>query len=311
MKNGIKRLLIFIIIILVIVIATTLYYKFSKNEEYIILDIKNEYKKINVDLSKYEDKVNIVYKNPTIENYSDDINVFNDDEDFNGKIIIEDSHLYLKDEYTHKKKEMIDNVLHMLYVMPDNSKYINVYVLTKDHDLYAFNIDGRPLDEIETTKINKNIKIKDFTDFKINSYLNEEVMDFVVLGEDNKLYYMPSEILYDPDMINVLDTYIVYSDSSISIMDGRVLKDKIGKEIKIKNIIIPISEDNPLKDKPGIIFIDTNNNLVYSIDNKVCIYNKKISNIKTEGSNVKIEFEDNSSIKFKYIEDERYYSINK
>ena len=43
-------------------------------------------------------------------------------------------------------------------------------------------------------------------------------------------------------------------------MDGRVLKDKIGKEIKIKNIIIPISEDNPLKDKPGIIFIDTNNN---------------------------------------------------
>ena len=72
-----------------------------------------------------------------------------------------------------------------------------------------------------------------------------------------------------------------------------------------------MNEGNPLKEKPGVIFVDTNNNLVYSTNNKVYVYNKKISNIKTEGSNIKIEFEDNSSIKFKYIEDERYYSINK
>lgn len=310
MKINIKNiLLIMLIIIIAVFVGIIIHYKLNNSGEYIIVDIKDEYKKINIDLSKYLEEINLEYAEKSY--YKKEIQVFNDDIDFVGEIIVEDKVLYIKDIYTGKQKQMIDSALHMILYVPDSNKYVVVYVLAEDNDLYLIKIDGSSLDDMKPIKVNKNIKVKSFTKFNVNTYLDEESNNFVVVGTDNKLYYMPNEIEYDPGMVSIFNSYIVYSDSSITTYDGRILKNKYGSEYKVKYIFLINDDQKVFKGEPVTVLINKNDNIMYVKDGKLYIYNKKIKGLENKDDNLKITYVDDSVMNFKITDDDKYYGFNK
>ena len=300
MKNTLKICIVLIILINLVM----LYYKFYSNE-YMILDINNVYKNIEVDLDKYQDSIVVNYPDKVYNTYTIDIHAINNK--FYNELYMENNNLYIKDSNDSKERELITNVEHLMYSKSDD--VIFIYVLTNNNDIYTFNIDGTKSNEIEIKKVNNKIRVKNFTKFIVNSYLDKEISDFIVIGTDDKLYYMPNEILYEPEMLDVENKYIVYKDSTLAKYTGEMLVDKNNIEFKIKNIFIVKNSDIDLIGKPDVVFINTNNNIMYVHNDKIYIYNKKIKNIKNVNDKLEIIFKDNTHMNCEIETDNRYYAF--
>ena len=300
MKNTLKICIVLIILINLVM----LYYKFYSNE-YMILDINNVYKNIEVDLDKYQDSIGVNYPDKVYNTYTIDIHAINNK--FYNELYMENNNLYIKDSNDSKERELITNVEHLMYSKSDD--VIFIYVLTNNNDIYTFNIDGTKSNEIEIKKVNNKIRVKNFTKFIVNSYLDKEISDFIVIGTDDKLYYMPNEILYEPEMLDVENKYIVYKDSTLAKYTGEMLVDKNNIEFKIKNIFIVKNSDIDLIGKPDVVFINTNNNIMYVHNDKIYIYNKKIKNIKNVNDKLEIIFKDNTHMNCEIETDNRYYAF--
>ena len=120
---------------------------------------------------------------------------------------------------------------------------------------------------------------------------------------------MPNEILYEPEMLDVENKYIVYKDSTLAKYTGEMLVDKNNIEFKIKNIFIVKNSDIDLIGKPDVVFINTNNNIMYVHNDKIYIYNKKIKNIKNVNDKLEIIFKDNTHMNCEIETDNRYYAF--
>ena len=139
MKNTLKICIVLIILINLVM----LYYKFYSNE-YMILDINNVYKNIEVDLDKYQDSIVVNYPDKVYNTYTIDIHAINNK--FYNELYMENNNLYIKDSNDSKERELITNVEHLMHSKSDD--VIFIYVLTNNNDIYTFNIDGRKVDEI-------------------------------------------------------------------------------------------------------------------------------------------------------------------
>ena len=313
MNKKVKIIVIFLIIILILFVGFLTYYKLtisSKSEEYIIVDIKDEHKNINLDISKYEEYFSRITKDGYLN-----IEISNDSGSLKGKIQIKDSYLSFEEDETMKTIDLLDKkVISYVLSIDDENEYALAFAATEENDLYRIDFNNLNVDDIEVTQINNNLKVKAVTSIETYSYQNEWTEYLVVLGTDDKLYYMPSEALYDEESILVNNKYILYKDKSISTIDGRIIKGNQNKEILVK-YIFTINNDGILENNPEEILITNDGYIAYVVDNQLYIYNKKIESIDFYGENdtnsILIKYSKKKKMKFTNVfYDPDYYDIN-
>jgi len=297
-------ILILIIVIIVAFISVITYYKFNHEKEYIIIDIKDTYRKVDeIDLSKYEEEIN----HTDIE-FPYEFQIFEKEYDFSGSIDIKDNDLYITDTYIDETNKIFDDVRNIMLIQPDEENYLIIYAITLNNDLYKIYFDGW-LDDIKIEKVNNNIKVKSFTMIKYYVYHSIDNPDIIVLSVDDKLYYMPSEFLYEEGILNVDNEYIVYSDSAVATYDGKLLKDENEKEIKAQIIFSIMSEEDIFEGNPHNVILTDDYRLVYAINDKLYIYNKEVTNTYYDdeiADKIIIEFSDGSKKEFIAIIDWDY-----
>ncbi len=295
MKSKKNIVLIILIIILFAFLSVITYFKFfnkSQNiEKYNIIEIGSEKRVSNIDyVSLYSDK-----KIGTNYDFNEVLNVFKNDIVMNLKIKFENSILYLEDEYGNKAEYDITEKIKDVLVAKWDDYVKEIYVLTENKNMYAIELVTNFVTDIKFNKINKNVKIESFTNIPFFKYKNRFDSEILAFSDDNKLYFMPYEVLYETNMFIVDQEFIVYEDRSASTIDGRVLKNSDGKKY-IVNYIFEIIGENPFKNKPEKIIATGDNHIIYLSDDKIYEYKTKFKIINYSGkyeeqNNLVIEFE--------------------
>lgn len=300
-------MIVFVIMFLVFV-GYLSYYKFMKSDKSDSKSFTFQYEGIkHINSIEYNES----YKDNIFYNVINKIEftVINDNNV--GKLYIDDEkHLHIS--LNSSNKEVLENVkFNTLY---DASMFfekgLNAFGITEDGNLYKFVLNNDNLNELYINKIDiPNEKIVNFTNLKVKSYININHMSFVVLTAKNKLYDVYTLFPYDKDMMYINNEYILYSDMSISKINGEVFK-KDNKDVKVKNIILVGMGNNisGFKNVPTEFIITSDNEMLYVEGDTIKKYNKYVSNIsELENNIIVITFNDKSKIKFKGFYDKELF----
>lgn len=197
-----------------------------------------------------------------------------------GNIYIDkEQHLNIQDKYNKKQETIKSDTFKTLYVVEsDNISRLDVYLINTKEELYKLSIEDCNIANYTLNKIDTDYKIKNFTNLKYNSYLDIYISDIIVLADDGNMYNPINKILYDDNILNVLNEYLVYPDATISNYDGKLLKDNNGNNYKIKYIFNINIQDEQIEDFLGInvAFITEDNKIIYVKNDEIY----EISNIK-------------------------------
>ena len=153
-----------------------------------------------------------------------------------------------------------------------------MYLINTKEELYKLSIEDCNIANYTLNKIDTDYKIKNFTNLKYNSYLDIYISDIIVLADDGNMYNPINKILYDDNILNVLNEYLFYPDATISNYDGKLLKDNNGNNYKIKYIFNINIQDEQIEDFLGVnvAFITEDNKIIYVKNDEIY----EISNIK-------------------------------
>lgn len=197
-----------------------------------------------------------------------------------GNIYIDkEQHLNIQDKYNKKQETIKSDTFKTLYVVEsDNISRLDVYLINTKEELYKLSIEDCNIANYTLNKIDTDYKIKNFTNLKYNSYLDIYISDIIVLADDGNMYNPINKILYDDNILNVLNEYLVYPDATISNYDGKLLKDNNGNNYKIKYIFNINIQDERIEDFLGVnvAFITEDNKIIYVKNDEIY----EISNIK-------------------------------
>lgn len=197
-----------------------------------------------------------------------------------GNIYIDkEQHLNIQDKYNKKHETIKSDTFKTLYVVEsDNISRLDVYLINTKEELYKLSIEDCNIANYTLNKIDTDYKIKNFTNLKYNSYLDIYISDIIVLADDGNMYNPINKILYDDNILNVLNEYLVYPDATISNYDGKLLKDNNGNNYKIKYIFNINIQDEQIEDFLGVnvAFITEDNKIIYVKNDEIY----EISNIK-------------------------------
>lgn len=300
MNKKVKVFIIIFIIIILSFIGYLTYYKFSKN------DNKKENK---IELKDYKDQdYNINYEEKYEENilYSLIDNVEFTIDDNIGKLYI-DNNKKLKITLNSNDKSIIEDLkFNTLYVYPSiDNIYLNAYALSENGKLYRISLVENNLDKLNIQEINSEIVITNLTDLKFKSYLELSNNSLVVLDIDGNMFDMLSNRLYDENIININDEYLLYGDMTISNIEGmRIVSND--KDVKVKNIIV-LNDKGKFKNDPYVIIITNDDKIIYSINDEIYEYNKKVSKIENGNDKLIITFKDKSKMELNGIYDEELF----
>ena len=172
-----------------------------------------------------------------------------------------------------------------------NGSYIFV---TKDKDIYYLQMgDLTNLGEDEIKKVNNKLKYKDISILDMGA--STCGITYVILGtaEDDKLYYVGDETLYDDNTAYGITTTngnkVIIKTNREVVLDGKVINHKYK---------MSFSED--FINEEG--YFITTDNYLYSVDKKDLYENSKIKNIYyKDGEGVKfyiVQFENGKDLKF-------------
>lgn len=197
-----------------------------------------------------------------------------------GNIYIDkEQHLNIQDKYNKKQETIKSDTFKTLYVVEsDNISRLDVYLINTKEELYKLSIEDCNIANYTLNKIDTDYKIKKFTNLKYDSYLDIYISDIIILADDGNMYNPINKILYDDNILNVLNEYLIYKDSTISNYDGKLLKDNNGNNYKIKYIFNINIQDVQIEDFLGInvAFVTEDNKIIYVKNDKIY----EISNIK-------------------------------
>ena len=138
----------------------------------------------------------------------------------------------------------------------------------------------------------------------LNKYLSGDYHKYEsLLGNDDKMYDVETKLLYQEEYTKLYDKYIVYSDNTVSTLNGDMLVGYDHKNIKLVGYV-QFNEDI-FREKPEIGLITTKDDLVFLQDEKhLYIYNKEIKSIEQiDGEKIQIIYKDNT-----YHEIKGYYT---
>lgn len=320
-----KKLLIIIIIILLFFSAISIYkYKiYDVNKMIKTNDMFNKYsinkikenKKIEeeiLDKNKYKDS--IINENLL----SIDYNFYMEEKTIFGKIYIDSNkNLYISDT-NNKLSYKISNIKFKTMFKRDYPyKYINLFLISEDNELYILLLKTNDIKKAELTKIKTNYEIISFADIDINYDIFGSGRLIFVLSADGNIYNAINGIRYNENTISLYNKFFVHDDNTITTTHGKLLQDENNNNYKIKYVFNTF-EDNTIFPENSIILITDDNQLIY-VDNEdkyVFGYKKIIKNIifnekkPYTKSKLEIVFKDESKIKLDAACN-YYYCINK
>ena len=319
MKKNNNILIALIIVIACLLIYLTLYKKSIKKESnYFVPHELEKHRKFdtNIDKSsiyqKYKD--NILFD----DLLSIDYNFYKNEQSITGKIYIgEDKKLYISDtnnNIVHKVSNINFKTLFKKEYVYDS---ILIFLISEDLELYSFELKSDDIKESFIVKNKTDNKVLNFVNIDFTSDLYGISSTLFILDEENKLFDITSNLVYDNKIVSLYNKYFVFSDNTLTDVNGYFLEDINSNKYKIKYFFIAseeiykdnfnrgliITEDNRL------IFLNDLNEIVYE-------YNKKIKNINYEGnhpyvlSKLSIIFEDDSVLNYSAACSE-YFCINK
>ncbi len=319
-KKIVCGLLIIVVIAFVFFLAL---YKKNTSGEYIVIDIGNNKKKVSdINLKDYSSDM---VKN-IVDNYEYEVSMFDHtpgaEWDINVKFYVKDGILYYKNLYHDYDTKLInDKVVQIMkmFTIPDDEydkateEYVELYVLTETNDLYHVAVEQDQEPYLKPTKVNNNIKVKNLTLINYPKYRDDNLNYIVVVGVDDKLYYMPNEALFEPKSVMVDDKYIYYSDGTISTWNGNMLKNVLKQNYIVKGIFALNSGNEQLKGSPTMIILTKDNRIIYTIEDKLYVYNKEVieakADLEKEENDLTIKFKDNTEFKFSSFYNVDYFDF--
>lgn len=227
-----------------------------------------------------------------------------------GNIYIDkEQHLNIQDKYNKKHETIKSDTFKTLYVVEsDNISRLDVYLINTKEELYKLSIEDCNIANYTLNKIDTDYKIKNFTNLKYNSYLDIYISDIIVLADDGNMYNPINKILYDDNILNVLNEYLVYPDATISNYDGKLLKDNNGNNYKIKYIFNINIQDEQIEDFLGVnvAFITEDNKIIY-VKNDEIYEISNINEIKHNEDELTIIYDNNKQQAIKVYRDINNY----
>ena len=225
--------------------------------------------------------------------------------------IDENNHIVIYDEQNKVSKIFNDDSFKSLYIPNyDDEKSIKVvYALTNNGNIYYIIMPDGDVEEIKAYKMNRTYKVLNFLDLTEYTMFDFKSNNIVVLNENNEIYDFNLDIPYNEKNTIIGSDYIIYADGSISTYDGKIFEDLNTTKYYIKSVL-NVFDDN-FKDT-DIIFITTDNHLIFVKEDKLYVYNSLVKNVEqTNYSNCKISFENNKFIEIKCSFDENRYNLSK
>lgn len=297
-----RKIVIFLLIVVVILLlsATYLNFFYSPKEDENIgyrfdLGSKVEFPNINYS-EKYKD--NIINENILSYEYE----IIQSESVLYGKVYIDkDGYLYITDELKNAKRKLNDVKFKTLYKEISTNR-LNVYALSNSGIVYKILLETTNMEDVKFHKIDFDKKIVKFTSLLIRM-TGSNTVGLVVLCDDDKMYDVETKLLYQEEYTKLYDKYIVYSDNTVSTLNGDMLVGYDHKNIKLVGYV-QFNEDI-FREKPEIGLITTNDDLVFLQDEKhLYIYNKEIKSIEQiDGEKIQIIYKDNT-----YHEIKGYYT---
>lgn len=297
-----RKIVIFLLIVVVILLlsATYLNFFYSPKEDENIgyrLDLGSKVEFPNINYSeKYKD--NIINENILSYEYE----IIQSESVLYGKVYIDkDGYLYITDELKNAKRKLNDVKFKTLYKEISTNR-LNVYALSNSGIVYKILLKTTNMEDVKFHKIDFDKKIVKFTSLLIRM-TGSNIVGPVVLCDDDKMYDVETKLLYQEEYTKFYDKYIVYSDNTVSTLNGDMLVGYDHKNIKLVGYV-QFNEDI-FREKPEIGLITTNDDLVFLQDEKhLYIYNKEIKSIEQiDGEKIQIIYKDNT-----YHEIKGYYT---
>lgn len=297
-----RKIVIFLLIVVVILLlsATYLNFFYSPKEDENIgyrLDLGSKVEFSNINYSeKYKD--NIINENILSYEYE----IIQSESVLYGKVYIDkDGYLYITDELKNAKRKLNDVKFKTLYKEISTNR-LNVYALSNSGIVYKILLETTNMEDVKFHKIDFDKKIVKFTSLLIRM-TGSNTVGLVVLCDDDKMYDVETKLLYQEEYTKLYDKYIVYSDNTVSTLNGDMLVGYDHKNIKLVGYV-QFNEDI-FREKPEIGLITTNDDLVFLQDEKhLYIYNKEIKSIEQiDGEKIQIIYKDNT-----YHEIKGYYT---
>lgn len=273
MNKKIKNIIICVVIVLIVLAAYLLvtYRFFNSNDREknskIIAGIKEivDNKRIATAESN-----NIVIKDYLMSSFGDI--VIGEDTLKYRVTIDEEKDLYIFDTGNSEALKLGNDKFVTLYV-PDeyNTKDLLVGALTENGDVYKVELKSLSIKDTTITKLNLDKKIVNFVSIVGTKYNNIIVRSMYGITEDNKVYDLATNALYEDNMVNIDNMYIAYADSSIANNVGNILLNEKNEPYKLSTYLILDDKTNPFEGKPSAVILTNDNRLIYSINNKLYI----------------------------------------
>ena len=297
-----KNIIIIILILIILVIISIIsFYKLKiYNKDYNIINLSNNLIKSDIN---YKEKYNeYIYDDSTFNSLN--FPVVNEENAIYYLFEKIDDYLILKNLDSNESiKPINEKFKSMTLVTNDETdEFMYIYLITKEGNFYKIELKSHNPIKLNIEKLNKKIKVDSFlTGVEYDTYRDIPNYSIPVFDTNDKIYIMPSESLFIPNMQMVKDNIIVYEDKKISSLDGRILKDKSKKDYKVK-WVFEITEDNPFYKNPEILIITEDNKIIYLIEDKIYEYKKEISDINytyisEESGTLDLKYDDDSTMK--------------
>ena len=296
-----KNIIIIILILIILVIISIIsFYKLKiYNKDYNIINLSNNLIKSDVN---YKEKYNeYIYDDSTFNSLN--FPVVNEENAIYYLFEKTDDYLILKNlDSNESVKPINEKFKSMTLVTNDETdEFMYIYLITKEGNFYKVELKSHNPIKLNIEKLNKKIKVDSFlTGVEYDTYRDIPNYSIPVFDTNDKIYIMPSESLFIPNMQMVKDNIIVYEDKKISSLDGKILKDKSKKDYKVK-WVFEITKDNPFYKNPEILIITEDNKIIYLIEDKIYEYKKEISDINytyisEESGILDLKYDDDSTM---------------
>ena len=297
-----KNIIIIILIVIILVIISIIsFYKLKiYNKDYNIINLSNNLIKSDIN---YKEKYNeYIYDDSNFNSLN--FPVVNEENAIYYLFEKIDDYLILKNLDSNESiKPINEKFKSMTLVTNDETdEFMYIYLITKEGNFYKAELKSHNPIKLNIEKLNKKIKVDSFlTGVEYDTYRGIPNYSIPVFDTNDKIYIMPSESLFIPNMQMVKDNIIVYEDKKISSLDGKILKDKSKKDYKVK-WVFEITKDNPFYKNPEILIITEDNKIIYLIEDKIYEYKKEISDINytyisEESGILDLKYDDDSTMK--------------
>lgn len=314
MKKIKNIVLIFIIILLVSFLVFLSIYKFT--------DKQDDNKEIKYNINELSMETLYNYDINYLEEYKD--NIINDvvksieysmafgEKILYGRVFIGNHNkLYISDDLLKKSYLILDEEVTTLYNTGENSNSCAVFVIAKNGNLYYVSLAQPEISSYRVEQIDIQEKVTNFTNLKLNTYMNSSLNSVIVLTNEGNMYDTQTLTKYNPNTVNILNQYIVYETGRISNMDRHFLMNSNKEKYKVKVIAVAHKPLEELKDNPRVIIVTEDDKLIYLSNNKTYEYPKKVKVIGVDNSNnnIVVYFEDEKLISFSGFYNYDYYPV--